>query len=218
MASRAALKKAERNALRDELDELTTRTNSLKDQPGWFSLVAPSMTSEEGDQVEDRRWTVLSSNFKQDFEGKEVKPNEPIMQLGAKNGPWEIELKIPQKHIGQVLKGFDRIPEGQPQVLDVDFLLQSDTPTLLKGKLYRNRIAGEANPNREDATDAEAVVIAYVRIDGDDIPEEYQADLSRLISGTEVRAKIHCGKARAGYSLFYGVWEFLYEKVVFYVF
>ena len=76
----------------------------------------------------------------------------------------------------------------------------------------RNRIAGEANPNREEATDAEPVVIAYVRIDGEDIPRDYRANLQELISGTEVRAKINCGPARAGYSLFYGVWEFLNEK------
>ena len=125
-------------------------------------------------------------------------------------------MKIPQKHIGQVLRGFDRVEEGEP--LDVEFLLQSDNLTLLKGKLYRNRIAGEANPNREDTAEAEPVVIAYVRIDGEDIPQEYRADITKLISGTEVRAKVHCGQARAGYSLFYGVWEFLYEKVVFYLF
>ncbi len=30
-------------------------------------------------------------------------------QLGLKEGPWEIELKIPQKHIGQVLNGFQML-------------------------------------------------------------------------------------------------------------
>ena len=214
--SRATEKRAALDGFERELRELISRTNSLSGQPGWYSLLAPTMTSEEADQVEDRLWTVLSTNFKQDFEGKEVKPSEPIMQLGAKNGPWEIELKIPQKHIGQVLRGFEGIPEGE--ALEVNFLLKSENSTLLKGKLYRNRIAGEANPNREDSTEAEPVVIAYVRIDGEDIPEGYRADLSKLISGTEVSAKIDCGKAKAGYALFYGVWEFMYEKVVFYLF
>ena len=37
-------------------------------------------------------------------------------------------------------------------------------------------------------------------------------------SGRGVRAKIVCGDYAAGYSLFYGVWEFLYEKVVFFFF
>ena len=213
--AKVSKQKTDRDSFRAELTELTKRTNSLLDKPGWYSLLAPPMTSEEGDQVEERLWTILSSNFKQDFEGKEVRTSEPILQLGVKKGPWEIELKIPQKHIGQVLRGYEHIPEGE--ALEVNFILRSDPTTKLKGKLFRNRIAGEANPNREEATDAEPVVIAYVRIDGEDIPKEYRANLPRLISGTEVTAKIDCGPARAGYSLFYGVWEFLYEKVVFYV-
>ena len=39
-----------------------------------------------------------------------------------------------------------------------------------------------------------------------------------LTSGVAVTAKIRCGSAPAGYSLFYGVWEFLYEKVWFFLF
>jgi hypothetical protein len=37
-----------------------------------------------------------------------------------------------------------------------------------------------------------------------------------LLSGTEVHSRIRCGNRPMGYSLFYGVWEFLYEKVVFF--
>ena len=39
-----------------------------------------------------------------------------------------------------------------------------------------------------------------------------------LVSGTEVASKIRCGNHRMGYSLFYGVWEFIYEKVLFFLF
>jgi hypothetical protein len=36
------------------------------------------------------------------------------------------------------------------------------------------------------------------------------------VSGTDVRAKVRCGPHALGYALFYGVWEFFYEKVVFF--
>ena len=39
-----------------------------------------------------------------------------------------------------------------------------------------------------------------------------------LLTSSGVKAKIYCGDHAAGYSLFYGVWEFLYEKVVFWFF
>jgi hypothetical protein len=59
-------------------------------------------------------------------------------------------------------------------------------------------------------------VLAWVRIDGSDIPESYQIPKDRRrVTGTEVHAKIRCGDHRMGYSLLYGLWEFFYEKVVF---
>lgn len=211
-----ALRRADQEAKRREIDELVRRDNAQRDLPGYFNILAPVMTAEERRQVRDPRWTVLTSNFKWDLEKREVKPTDPIMRLGAKQGPWELELKIPQKHIGQVRKAFFRLGRDKP--LDVDFLLLSETTTMYKGKLYLARIAGEATPKTDDAQDNEPHVLAYVRIEGDDIEDGYRVDSGRLTSGTEVRVKVRCGNARAGYALFYGVWEFLYEKVVFFLF
>jgi hypothetical protein len=215
MIGRAALKRADQRAKKREIEEMMRRTNSLPNQMGVFNLLAPHLTPDERRMVNVPRWTVLTSNFKHELEGKEVKSSEPIMQLGVKDGPWEVELKIPQRHIGQVLRGFELLNTKQ---LEVDFVLQSDTTTLYKGILERGRIAGEANPNKDDNNESEPVVLAYVRVEGEDIPKDYRISREQMVSGIEARAKIRCGNHRAGYSLFYGVWEFLYEKVVFYLF
>jgi len=61
-------------------------------------------------------------------------------------------------------------------------------------------------------------VLAYVDIEDPAISPDYRIKREQLVSGAEVRAKVRCGNARAGYALFYGVWEFLYEKVVFFLF
>jgi hypothetical protein len=37
-----------------------------------------------------------------------------------------------------------------------------------------------------------------------------------MLTGTEIHARVRCGNAAMGYSLFYGVWEFIYEKIVFF--
>src|SRR5262249_4601445 len=94
--------------------------------------------------------------------------------------------------------------------LPVDFLLRTDPTRKFQGKLYASRISGEATPAKDEATEAEPVVIAYVDIDIEEIPKSLRT------AGTEVRAKVLCGKVPLGYSVFYGVWEFLYEKVVFF--
>jgi hypothetical protein len=59
-------------------------------------------------------------------------------------------------------------------------------------------------------------VVAFVNIDDKDIDPAYRLPRELLLSGTEVHAKVLCGDHRLGYSLFYGVWEFFYEKVVFF--
>jgi len=96
-------------------------------------------------------------------------------------------------------------------------VLSAPTRTF-KGKLARDKIGGQAEPRRDNNNETEPVVVAYVRIEGDDIrPEDSLAsEKYLLVTGTEVHAKVRCGQHQLGYSLFYGVWEFFYEKVVFF--
>ncbi len=202
-----------------ELKALVERTSADRLQPGYISLKAPVFTEEEANQLAQRReWTVLTGNFKEELQNKEVKPSEPIMRLGAKDGRWEIELRISQKYIGQILYAFESLKkQGRgDDPLDVDFLLRTDPTRSFKGKLYRDKVAGEANPNREDTNEPDPIVLAYVSIDDPSIAQSDRLPPELLLSGTEVTAKVRCGPHAMGYCLFYGVWEFVYEKIVFF--
>ena len=123
-----------------------------------------------------------------------------------------MELKIPQKHMGQITQAF---AAGREE-LDVDLLVISAPTQTFKGKLMRVKLAGEASPGRDDPNHAEPVVLASLRIDGPGIAPAERIPPELLIAGTEVHAKVRCGEYALGYSLFYGVWEFFYEKVVFF--
>lgn len=199
-------KKKEKEATRDaklrELNAMRARTNS-DSVAGFFWLKSP-ITG-----------TVLNSDFRETLTNRAVKPSDPILRVGNKEGPWEIELKIPQKHIGQILQAFN--PDDPDHELDVDLLLLSAPTSTYKGKLHRQKIAPEAKENRDENNESEPVVLAWVRIEGDDIPKEDQLPETLLqTAGIEVHAKVRCGTRPMGYSLFYGVWEFLYEKVIFF--
>jgi biotin carboxyl carrier protein len=178
--------------------------------PGHFSVRSPI------DGV------VLTPDFREKLTGAPIKETQPILRLGAYNpehkknklSDWEIELKIPQKHIGQVLMAFQRLKPGEE--LDVDIMLKSDPIHMFKGKLARNKVAAEATPDKSDNNEAEPVVPAWVRISGKDIDEDRLLPTEALIAGLDVRTRIRCGDRPMGYSLFYGVWEFLYEKIVFF--
>ncbi|HMF12516.1 MAG TPA: hypothetical protein VKE94_09430, partial [Gemmataceae bacterium] len=196
-----------------ERDALIRRTNSDPARPGYFWVRSPEFPSDLEANGVQPQWTVLTGDFRENLAGMEVKPSDKLLRLGFKDGHWEIELKIPQKHIGQVLAALGNDEEKE---LDVDILLRSEPTSKWKGKLKRSGIAGEARVERDDNNESEPVVLAWVRIDGSDIPEENRIPADRRVTGTEVRAKIHCGNRRLGYSLFYGVWEWFYEKIVFF--
>lgn len=186
-----------------QLQEIRERVHAVPGElPGYFYVISPI----DG--------TVLNQSFREELTNKSVKPNEPILRVGKKEGQWEIEVKIPQKHIGQVLRAFP--PEDRAKELDVDLILKSLPTHTYQAKLKRDEIGGEATPNRDDNNEAEPIVLAYVRIDGPDIADPLPEDPSLLVTGTEVVTKIRCGDHAMGYSLFYGVWEFFYEKIVFF--
>jgi len=52
--------------------------------------------------------------------------------------------------------------------------------------------------------------VLKARVEPVDVPPEMLN-----IAATEVRGKIRCGNRALGYVLFYELWEFFYEKVLF---
>ena len=60
------------------------------------------------------------------------------------------------------------------------------------------------------------MLFGYVQLNTPDIPVTDHLDPVYLVTDLEVKAKIITGDHSLGYSLFYGMWEFLYEKVIFY--
>jgi hypothetical protein len=160
-----------------------------EDRAGFFYLKSPRFTQEEAARVGVKKWTVLNANFREEWKDRMGRPGTPILNLGAKDGPWEIELKIPQKHIGQVLGAFKELKKDpndpKNDFLEVDYLVKTDANRTFKGRLYRNRI------DKADARDE--FVLAYVQIfreDDADVPENYRLPNRFLTSGVEVHAEV----------------------------
>jgi hypothetical protein len=193
-------KEAQRDRYSLELRTLRERTNAERAHPGQFWLKAPIAG------------TVLNWDFRETLTNRLVKPSEPLLRIGDKNRLWEVELRIPQKHMGHVIRA---LRQFAPRDLDVDLLLLSEPTKTYKGKLSLARVAGEAAPQKDQPTDPEPVVLASVRLDGPDIPPERRLPQELLVAGTDLNARIDCGPRAMGYSLFYGVWEFIYEHLVF---
>jgi hypothetical protein len=201
-----------------ELFEKFYHCDLRQGREGYFEVTAPVTRPVAG--VGSPTWKVLTQDFREQLKNKNVTPKDPLLRVGHTGGGWEIVLKIPQKHMGKLLKAFQEtdLEDGGGKFLWVDVLPTSEpTPgSRGKGKLYRDKVTALAEPNRDDQNESEPVVLAYVRINTPDIPEEYHINPVLLVTDVEVKAKVIGGDHSLGYSLFYGMWEFLYEKVIFF--
>jgi hypothetical protein len=202
-------------SLSKQRDRMMKAFGVVADENGAFWLSAPEFPQAgRAAGAKEPFWTVLTPDFRETLKRRPVDPKDPVLRLGNKEGRWEVEMKIPQKHIGQVLYAFDYLKTDK---LDVDLVVRSDPTHTYRGILEKGKIATQADPHKDDNNEAEPVVMAWVRITGDDIPENMRVpDKLMQTTGIEVKAKVRCGRHKLGYSLFYGVWEFFYEKVVFF--
>jgi len=295
-------------------------------KPGFFTINAP------------KAGIILSSDFRETLLGRTVKQGDPLLLIGfidpheTKLSEWEVVLKIPQKHHGQIKHAYTK---GK-QELDVDIAFTSKMTRSFQARLHFDKIAPQANAQKDDNNEAESIILARARVESiyriseqtqksltaagvpefvakslsalkdkafeakeiylkeleavlvtqpskkitnlnqlesaikeyaaegapksmldklealrakqqekpgpfsreieqifsdevygryqvalldhacrDDITLSEQVTPELLLSGGEVHTRIRCGNRAMGYSLFYGVWEFIYEKLVF---
>ncbi|HVK12610.1 MAG TPA: hypothetical protein VM597_27925 [Gemmataceae bacterium] len=208
-----------RQGVSDKLRNYELSYNADLNNAGYFEVRAPS--NRPSAATGSPLWKVVTQDL-QDKVGNTFRPNEPLMRVGGVSGGWELVLKIPEKHAFQVNRAFKdaAMHDEGGDYLWVDVLpVSAPTPgNQGRGKLYFNDVTRAAEPNRDDQNESEPVLLANVRINTADIPKEYHIDERLLVTDAEFHAKIIGGDHSSGYSLFYGVWEFLYEKVIFYLF
>jgi hypothetical protein len=199
-------------SLKDQLESLLEQRKASGDNVGEFTVYAP-----EFPRARDARgpatWKVLTFDFNEQLVNKWMKPTDPLMRVGNTKGTWQIEMKISQRVISQLLRAYRTSDSNE--YLEVDVMVTSAPTQTFKGRLYRRDINAEAVQNKDDHNESEMVVYAYVRVNDPDMPADDHIPEALLTAGVEVKAKIRCGNHSLGYSLFHGAWEFFYEHVIF---
>jgi hypothetical protein len=210
------------DSTKENIRALELAYNASQARPGWFYAKTGQFNAQLKRPIGASRWTVLNDDrARENLIGRTVKPNEVLQRVGNIEGSWQVELKIPQRNIGQVMRAFDdpklhKTDSIGRKYLDVDVLLSSMPDTRYLGRLYQDDLAAEAVPNKNEHDENEPVVTAYVKLNLDDFPPEKRIPESQFVAGLETRTRIRCGDRALGYSLFHGVWEWFYEKVVFF--
>lgn len=207
----------------DQLRAVRAAFNTIENRPGMFVARTDQFNPRLKRPVGASKWTVLNDDrTRETLLWRTVRPNEELLRIGNTEGMWQIELKIPQRNIGQIMRAFSdpakhKLEPGTNRpYLDVDVLLRSMPDSSYLGRLYKDELSAEAVPNKNEHDENEPVVTAYVKLSLDDIPPGARVPERQFVTGLEVSTRIRCGDHALGYSLFHGVWEWFYEKVIFF--
>lgn len=121
-----------------------------------------------------------------------------LLTVVQADGPWQLELRLPEIDAGPVLRAWHEQPGGQP--LPVEFQLATHPEARYRGTLAEVAIRTET---LEERPTLQLTVL----------PDP--AQLPPLRDGAEVRAKIDCGPRSLGYVLLRELIEFVQSRILF---
>ncbi|WP_145053013.1 GAF domain-containing protein [Lignipirellula cremea] len=141
-----------------------------------------------------KKGVVTTFNVELLLRERPVKRGEQLLELMAADSPWQLELDIPAKRVGHVIREMGKRKEP----LLVEFVLLTEPTVKHRGKLIH---VGERSITMAEKGN---VFEAVAQIDG---------QLTSVRFGADTRAKIYCGKKSLGYVLFGDLIDFLRAKL-----
>ncbi|MBL8888455.1 MAG: HlyD family efflux transporter periplasmic adaptor subunit [Planctomycetaceae bacterium] len=144
---------------------------------------------------------IVGWKFRETLMGRWLMGGERLMTVVDLEGPWELELYLPERGASHVLTQIRR----SETPVEVSFTLASQP-----GKTYVGTVShiDQRAEVREIHGNSLRLTIAF---DEQQVPDE----LKRM--GTGVTAKIHCGRRPLGYVLFREVWETAQAQILFWL-
>ncbi|MCU0708818.1 MAG: biotin/lipoyl-binding protein [Pirellula sp.] len=137
-----------------------------------------------------------------------VVTGQVLMNIADTEGPWEIEILMPEKRMRYLDYGFatesKKDTEGK-EYLDVEIILRTAPETKYYGKLYRDGIGQRAELDSEDGA------VVKLRC----IPNDETMLAITKRPGVQVMADVKCGKRSVAFVCFYEVIEWIRANVLF---
>ena len=130
---------------------------------------------------------VVTWNLEQLLEDRPVQIGQVLITVAKEDGPWELELNMPEKRMGHINRWITESDEHDPQV---SFVLSSDPRTVRYGRVKEIQPVALL-----DGTDGHTVKI-LVDFDVD----QPNAPFVNLRPGTTVVGHVHCGRTSFGYA------------------
>jgi len=169
-----------------EIDGAQARLDKIRQRIQKLTIVAPA------DGV------VATFQLDQLLLNRPVRRGDLLLQIMEPDGPWRLELDIPEYRMGHLVKALNAAPDRK---LPVDYVLATAVETSHHGSL--TTLATRSNETQANGT----IIQAVVEINPHDLPHTN--------IGADVIAKVHCGQKNLFYVLFGDVIEFLQRTLWF---
>jgi hypothetical protein len=133
-----------------------------------------------------------------------VNRGDVLMRVANPEGPWELEVLMPDKRMGHVVRS-QKEAEEKGEALEAQFILATDPDTPHVGNV--KEIGESAEPRGDEGNTVPIKV---------EITEEVKQRLPQpLRPGAEVTARVKCGSRPIGYVLFHDLIAFFQSKILF---
>jgi len=135
----------------------------------------------------------LADNLRQ----RPVTRGDVLLSVADPAGPWELEVEMPENRIGHIAEAQQAIEQALP----VQYVLNNDPTQTLRGTVSELHSAAEVSGELGNRV--------LIRVDVD------RQDVAHVRPGTEVVAKVYCGRRSLGYVWLHEVMAFVRKKILF---
>ena len=137
---------------------------------------------------------VFAWNVQRRFGERPVSVGDKLFSIANVEGPWELELKVPDKRAGYVMQAWRQSVEKE-QPLEITYVCASNPNELMEGEVCH------VPENLEVGSNDEAILPIKAALSRD-------ATL-HIKPKTSVVAKIHCGRCSLGYAKLYEFFDWV---------
>jgi hypothetical protein len=157
---------------------------------------------------------VVSWDVKQRLtEKRPISRMQYVMEIADLEGPWQLELAMPEKHMGHIAMFKKQLETNDPSAkLRVEFVLATEPAVKYYGTVTEIHDRAEVRTDTGSAgatsSNLNTVLIKVALDDQDSLPPA-------LRPGAECSARINCGKKPLGYVLFHEAIAFVQKNIIF---
>lgn len=184
------------NTIAGEIAALTEKEQSLQNQ-----LKLEREKAKDLRILSPRDGRIVTWDLEILLAGRPVQRGQVLMQVADTEGPWQLELQMPEDRMGYLVRAQEEFGPDLPAT----FILATEPGVEHHGKIKEVHYSAEVQGEKG------STVLIKVDIEG----SVDKAQLADLRPGAEVKAKVNCGRRSIGYILFHDLWAFIESRVLF---